>query len=68
VRTLKAHFDGKSIVLDEPAELKVNTRVQVIVPEEGETVSELAESCARLSEAAFKKVWDNPLDAEYDKL
>ena len=65
---LNAHFDGKNIVLDEPAKLEPNTKVRVIVPENGETASEISESCARLSEAAFGKVWDNPLDADYDKL
>ena len=69
MRTLSAHFDGKHIVLDEPAKLKPNTKVHVVVPEEdGETATELAESCARLSEAAFRTIWDNPLDADYDKL
>jgi hypothetical protein len=28
----------------------------------------LARAAAGLSEAAFSKVWDNPDDAEYDKL
>ncbi len=28
---LQAHFDGTSIVLDEPAELKPNTKVKVLV-------------------------------------
>lgn len=29
---------------------------------------ELTRAAARLSEEAFQKVWDNPDDAEYDKL
>ena len=61
MKRLTAHFDGKNIVLDEPAKLKPSTKVRVVVPENGE-------SCARLSEPAFEKIWDNPLDAEYDKL
>ena len=69
MRTLSAHFDGKNIVLDEPAGLKPNTKVQVVVPEEeGKPVTGLIESCARVSEPAFRAVWDNPLDADYDKL
>ena len=28
----------------------------------------LVRSAAKLSEAAFQKVWDNPDDAEYDQL
>ena len=68
VKTLNAHFDGKNIVLDEPAKLKPSTKVRVVVPENGETDAELVESCARLSEPAFDKIWGNPLDAGYDKL
>lgn len=67
MRTLRAHFDGKNIVLDELARLKPNTKVHVVVPEEdGETATELIESCARLSEPAFRTIWDTPLDADYD--
>ncbi len=29
---------------------------------------ELTRAAARLSEEAFQKVWDNPDDADYDKL
>ena len=68
MKTLKAHFDGKSVVLDEPVNLKPNTKVSVIVPENGETDAEIASSCARMSETVFEKIWDNPLDADYDKL
>jgi hypothetical protein len=32
--TLNAHFDGKSIVLDEPYSLKTGTRLKVIVDTE----------------------------------
>jgi len=28
----------------------------------------LAQAATRLSEDAFQKVWDNPLDADYDRL
>jgi len=68
VKTLNAHFDGKNIVLDEPAKLKPNTKVRVVVPDNGETDAEIVQWCARLSEPAFQKIWDNPLDADYDKL
>ena len=69
MRTLSAHFDGKNIVLDEPARLRPNTKVHVVVPEEdGENAALLIESCARLSEPTFRTIWDNPLDADYDKL
>lgn len=68
MKTLSAHFDGKNIVLDEPVRLEPNTKVRVLVPEAGDTDAEIAQSCARLSEAAFKKIWDNALDADYDHL
>jgi hypothetical protein len=60
-----AHFDGKFIVLDEPVPLKPNAKVKVIPAEEGD---DLAGDFARLSEPAFQKIWDNSLDADYDKL
>jgi len=68
VKTVNAHFDGKIVVLDEQVNLKPNTKVRVIVPENGETDADLAESCARLSEPAFERVWNNSLDADYDQL
>ncbi len=68
MRPLSGHFDGKSIVLDEPANLEPNTKVRIVVPDQGETTTEMAESCARLSEGTFRTIWDNPLDADYDKL
>jgi hypothetical protein len=68
VRTLNAHFDGKFIVLDEPARLKPNTKVKVITTDAEEADGGLAADFGRLSEPAFQKIWDNPLDADYDKL
>ena len=65
MRTLNAHFDGKFIVLDEPAELKPNAKVKVIAPDAEDDVTR---DFARLSEPAFQKIWDNPVDADYDKL
>ncbi len=68
MRTLTGHFDGKHIVLDEPAELAPNTQVSIIVPDQEESATEVVEPCSRLSEPTFRRVWDNPLDADYDKL
>ena len=65
MKTLNAHFDGQFVVLDEPTDLRPNTRVKVITADENE---ELIRDFARLSESSFKKIWDNPLDADYDKL
>jgi hypothetical protein len=67
VKTFNGHSDGKVIVLDEPADLVPNTKVKIIAPTRG-TRSELAAEFAVLSESVFHKIWDNPLDAEYDSL
>jgi hypothetical protein len=65
MQTLSAHFDGKFIVLDEPAQLKPNAKVTVLAPDADDG---LKDACARLSEPTFQKIWDNPLDADYDRL
>ena len=67
MKSLNAHFDGRYIILDEPAKLKPNAKVKVI-PLEAGSGDELARDFATLSEPAFQKIWDNPLDADYDKL
>jgi hypothetical protein len=54
--------------LDEPADLAPNTRVKIIAPSQGEQNGELEREFTALSEESFKKIWDNPLDAEYDRL
>jgi hypothetical protein len=66
MQTWNAHFDGRVVVLDEPARLKPNDKVTVIAPDAND--DRLADSCMRLSESAFQKIWDNPLDADYDRL
>jgi hypothetical protein len=64
MRTFDAHFDGKVVVLDEPVQLKPHTKVKVIAADD----DDLAGDFAHLSETTFQKIWDNPLDADYDKL
>ena len=66
MQTFNAHFDGRFIVLDEPARLKPNDKVTVIAPDAGD--DGLADGCTRLSESVFQKIWDNPMDADYDRL
>jgi len=68
MKTLNGHFDGKHIVLDDPIALKPNTRVKVIAIEDGQNDAEIIRGCATLSEPVFQKIWDNPLDADYDKV
>jgi hypothetical protein len=53
-------------VLYEPARLKPNDKVTVTAPDANE--NGLTDGCARLSASAFQKIWDNPLDADYDRL
>jgi hypothetical protein len=62
VKTFNAHFDGRVIVLDEPAQLKPNAKVKVIAPDEDAADDSLASDCARLSEPAFRATWDNDAD------
>jgi hypothetical protein len=66
MKTLNGHFDGKVVVLDEPVALKPNTKVKVIAPDHAD--ESLIDDFTRISEPAFKRIWDNPLDAEYDTL
>ena len=47
VKTLNAHFDGKSVVLDEPIKLKPNTKVRVCLWQPPRMVSALAFKPAR---------------------
>ena len=63
MKTLSAHFDGKNIVLDEPARLELNAKVRVLVPEDNETGDA---DWSRLTAAQFLKGYA-PGDAIYDK-
>lgn len=71
--SIKGHFDGHAIVLDEPATLAVGQAVRVIVERSGEveddgaTVDEAnADAANDLVAAATSSTdfWDNPLDDE----
>ena len=64
MRTFDGHFDGKVIVLDEPAQLKRNDKVKVIPVD----INDVSGDFALLSEPVFQKIWGNPLDADYDKV
>ncbi|MBI3876150.1 MAG: hypothetical protein HY300_09395 [Verrucomicrobia bacterium] len=68
MKALNGHFDGQYIVLDEPAALEPNAKVKVIPLDAARSAGELTFDFAALSEPAFQKIWDNPLDADYDKL
>jgi hypothetical protein len=70
MKTVDAHYDGKRIVLDAPVRLTRATKLKVLVAERGEEFGDETVShwFARLAEPSFAKVWNNPLDADYDKL
>ena len=68
MQTIHGHFDGKVVVFDAPVNLPPNTKVTVLAPGPDETDASLTEACAAASAPAFAKIWDNPLDAEYDRL
>ena len=53
-------------MLDEPARLKPNAKVKVIAADADDANGGLADDFARLSEPAFRAIWDNPLNADYD--
>jgi hypothetical protein len=66
MQSLNAHFDGRFIVLDEPALLKPNDKVTIIAPDVND--DGLADGWGRLSGSVFNQIWDNPLDADDDRL
>ena len=67
MKAIKAHYDGRVIVPEEPINLPVNTPVRVLVPEtEGPT--QIRKVFSSLSESSFSRIWDNNEDAAYDKL
>jgi hypothetical protein len=59
MKTVKAYFDGKKVVLPEDFEAPPGEVVIVL--------NDAAEISA-LSDAVFAEIWDNPEDAEYDAL
>lgn len=67
MKAIKAHYDGRVVVPEEPVDLPANTPVRVLIPEADETV-EISKIFAKLSEASFNRTWDNEEDAAYDKL
>ena len=64
---IKAHFDGKSIVV--PEELRGTPPREVLVIFEGSSTAEEEDQLwLKAQESAFAKVWDNDEDAVYDSL
>ncbi|OGQ51931.1 MAG: tRNA epoxyqueuosine(34) reductase QueG [Deltaproteobacteria bacterium RIFCSPLOWO2_02_FULL_57_26] len=67
MKAIKAHYDGRVVVPEEPINLPVNTPVRVLVPEADDSAA-VTKAFAKLSETSFSRIWDNDEDAAYDKL
>jgi hypothetical protein len=67
MKAIKARYDGRVIVPEEPINLPANTPVRVLVPETNDS-ADITREFSKLSEASFGRVWDNEDDAAYDKL
>ncbi len=64
---IKAHFDGKKIVI--PAQIQGGPPREVLLVFEDLPSSKAdAQLWLKAQEDAFTKVWDNPEDAVYDSL
>ena len=68
MRYIPAHYDGEKVVLDEPVSLSVNTPVEVVIPDTREELTALKTDVSLASLPSLARIWDNPRDAEYDKL
>ncbi|MDF0675208.1 MAG: hypothetical protein P0120_12850 [Nitrospira sp.] len=68
MRHIQAHYDGEKVVLDEPVSLSANTPVEVVIPDSQEELTVLRTDTFLASLPSLTKIWNNPLDAEYDKL
>lgn len=60
MKALRGHYDGKAIVLDEPAppDLAANTPVEVVV-------LKTREQLLRELQASMKALWERPLPAGF---
>jgi hypothetical protein len=68
MRHVPAHYDGEKVVLDEPVSLSANTPVEVVIPDSQEELMALKTDVSLASISSLKRIWNNPRDAEYDKL
>jgi hypothetical protein len=67
MRHIPAHY-GEKVVLDEPVSLSANTPVEVVIPDSQEEMMALKTDAALASLSSLTRIWNNPRDAEYDKL
>jgi len=68
MRHILAHYDGEKVVLDEPVALSANTPVEVVIPDSQEELVVLRTDTSLASFPSLTQIWNNPRDAEYDKL
>ena len=68
MRHISGHYDGEKVVLDEPVSLSANTQVEVVIPDSKEELTTLRTDVFLASVPSLTRIWDNPGDAEYDKL
>lgn len=68
MRHIPAHYDGEKVVLDEPVSLSTNTPVEVVIPDSQEELTALKTDVFLASLSSLTRIWNNPRDAEYDKL
>ena len=68
MRHISGHYDGEKGVLDEPVSLSANTQVEVVIPDSKEELTILRTDVFLASIPSLTRIWNNPRDAEYDKL
>jgi hypothetical protein len=56
-RHLKAHYDGKAIVLDEPATLPTGAELLILVPSQDESLEEWREDWLRFSAQGLERAY-----------
>ena len=64
---VKAHYDGKKVILPKHILGKAATDV-IVIFSEPDSEDDGAELFAKAQQSAFAKVWDNEADAIYDSL
>lgn len=68
MRHVSAHYDGEKVVLDEPVSLSMDMPLEVVIPDSTQDLKVLRSDTILASLPSLKRIWDNPRDAEYDKL
>ena len=64
---VKAHYDGKKVILPKSIHRKAPADV-IVIFNEPDPKDDGAELLAKAQQSAFAKVWDNEDDAIYDSL